>query len=95
MANDFNLQKFLIENKMTRNSRLLNENEEKINFVSGKIKRMSPEEFKNFTKKIGEFDMWSNSPEGIDPFNDITDRMEVLSTFEDEDIEKYYNALIK
>ena len=28
MANDFNLQKFLIENKMTRNSRLLNENED-------------------------------------------------------------------
>jgi hypothetical protein len=26
MANDFNLQKFLIENKMTRNSRLLSEN---------------------------------------------------------------------
>jgi hypothetical protein len=25
MANDFNLQKFLIENKMTRNSQLLNE----------------------------------------------------------------------
>jgi phosphoribosylformylglycinamidine (FGAM) synthase PurS component len=28
--NDFNLQKFLIENKMTRNSRLLNENEENL-----------------------------------------------------------------
>ena len=26
MANDFNLQKFLIENKMTRNSKLLSEN---------------------------------------------------------------------
>jgi hypothetical protein len=30
MANDFNLQKFLIENKMTRNSRLLSEN---INYI--------------------------------------------------------------
>ena len=29
--NDFNLQKFLIENKMTRNSRLLNENENSYN----------------------------------------------------------------
>ncbi len=27
MKNDFDLKKFLIENKMTRNSRLLNENE--------------------------------------------------------------------
>jgi hypothetical protein len=34
---DFNLQKFLVENKMTRNSRLLSENEDKIKTILSKI----------------------------------------------------------
>ena len=37
MANDFNLQKFLIENKMTRNSILLSENEDKVKTILSKI----------------------------------------------------------
>lgn len=35
--NDFNLKKFLIENKMTRNSRLLSENEDRIKTILSKI----------------------------------------------------------
>lgn len=35
--NDFNLKKFLIENKLTRNSRLLSENEDRIKTILSKI----------------------------------------------------------
>lgn len=34
---DFNLKKFLIENKITRNSRLLSENEDRIETILSKI----------------------------------------------------------
>ena len=53
MANDFNLQKFLIENKMTRNSRLLSEN---INDLFNQWKQAHAE---------NDWNVDANSPEEI------------------------------
>jgi hypothetical protein len=58
-----------------------------------KLKKMSSQEFTNFVKKVGDYNLWRNFPKGIDPFNNISDRMEVISTFEDEDVNKYLNTL--
>ena len=70
-------------------------NDIKSNFVEAKLRKMSPEEFISFTKSMGDYDFWSDAPNGIDPFNNIGQRMDVLSTNDDEDTNKYFNALIK
>jgi hypothetical protein len=56
---------------------------------------MSPQEFTDFTKRMGDYDFWSDTPNGIDPFNNVGQRMDVLSTNDEEDTNKYFNALIK
>jgi hypothetical protein len=101
--NDFDLKKYLVENKLTRNSRLLKEEDynedpelERIEmFVKNKIGSMSPEEFTNFVKQIGDYEDWTGAPEPIDPFNNIDDRIETIGqNFEEDEYKKYYNALI-
>jgi hypothetical protein len=72
---------------------LLRENNSGIDLLMAKLKKMSPQEFTNFVKKVGDYNLWRNFPKGIDPFNNISDRMEVISTFEDEDVNKYLNTL--
>jgi hypothetical protein len=67
----------------------------KFNFVKSKIRKMSPQEFTDFTKRMGDYDFWSDTPNGIDPFNNVGQRMDVLSTNDEEDTNKYFNALIK
>ena len=69
-------------------------NDIKANFVEAKIRKMSPEEFTSFVKRMGDYDFWSDAPEGIDPFNNIGQRMDVLSTNTPEDNNKYFDALI-
>jgi hypothetical protein len=70
-------------------------NDIKSNFVEAKLRKMSPEEFTNFTKNMGDYDFWSDAPNGIDPFNNVGQRMDVLSTNDEEDTNKYFNTLIK
>jgi hypothetical protein len=72
---------------------LLRENNSRIDLLIAKLKKMSPQEFTNFVKKVGDYDLWSDAPNDIDPFNNISDRMEIISTFEDEDVNKYLNTL--
>jgi hypothetical protein len=72
---------------------LLRENNSRIDLLRAKLEKMSSQEFTNFVKKVGDYDLWRNFPKGIDPFNNISDRMEVISTFEDEDVNKYLNTL--
>lgn len=69
-------------------------NDIKANFVEAKIRKMSPEEFTSFVKRMGDYDFWSDAPEGIDPFNNVGQRMDVLSTNTPEDNNKYFDALI-
>ena len=69
-------------------------NDIKANFVEAKIREMSPEEFTSFVKRMGDYDFWSDAPEGIDPFNNVGQRMDVLSTNTPEDNNKYFDALI-
>ena len=69
-------------------------NDIKANFVKAKIREMSPEEFTSFVERMGDYDFWSDAPEGIDPFNNIGQRMDVLSTNTPEDNNKYFDALI-
>ena len=66
----------------------------KTDFVSAKLREMSPQEFTEFVKKIGEYDLWSNALKGIDPFNKVGDRMDILSTNTAEDTNRYFDALI-
>jgi hypothetical protein len=70
-------------------------NEIKTNFVAAKLRKMSPQEFTDFVTKVGDYDIWSDAPNNIDPFNNVGDRMDVLSTNETEDTNRYFNALIK
>jgi hypothetical protein len=70
-------------------------NDIKSNFVEAKLRKMSPEEFTTFTKSMGDYDFWRDAPNGIDPFNNVGQRMDVLSTNDEEDTNKYFNALIK
>tara|TARA_R110000822_G_scaffold226838_4_gene359454 strand:+ start:14 stop:469 length:456 start_codon:yes stop_codon:yes gene_type:complete len=70
-------------------------NDIKFNFVSEKIRKMSPEEFTSFVKQTGDYDFWNDAPEGIDPFNNVGDRMDVLSTNEIEDTNRYLEILLK
>jgi hypothetical protein len=49
---DFNLKKFLIENKMTRNSRLLSENEDDLN--ENEKRELSPQEQETVNDILGE-----------------------------------------
>ena len=70
-------------------------NDIKFNFVSEKIRKMSPEEFTSFIKQTGDYDFWSDAPKGIDPFNNIGDRMDTLSTNEIEDTNRYLEILLK
>ena len=70
-------------------------NDIKFNFVSEKIRKMSPEEFTSFVKQTGDYDFWNDSPEGIDPFNNVGDRMDILSTNEIEDTNRYLETLLK
>ena len=64
-------------------------------FVENKIRQMSLGEFTDFVKSVDEYDIWSNAPFGVDPFNNISDRMEVVGTFEDEDFNMYFDVLNK
>jgi hypothetical protein len=70
-------------------------NEIKTNFVAAKLRKMSPQEFTDFVTKVGDYDFWRDAPNNIDPFNNVGDRMDVLSTNETEDTNRYFNALIK
>jgi hypothetical protein len=72
---------------------LLREENSRIDLLMAKLKKMSPQEFTDFVKKVGDYGIWSDFPNDIDPFNNISDRMEVISTFEDEDVNKYLNTL--
>jgi hypothetical protein len=67
----------------------------KTDFVSAKIRKMSPEEFTMFVKNIGDYDLWNNAPNEIDPFNNVGQRMDVLSNEDIESINKYFDALVK
>ena len=64
-------------------------------FVENNIRQMSLEEFTDFVKSVNEYDIWSNTPFGVDPCSNISDRMEVMSTFEDEDLNMYFDVLNK
>jgi hypothetical protein len=77
---------------LNKGQRLREENSG-IDLLMAKLKKMSSQEFTNFVKKVGDYNLWRNFPKGIDPFNNISDRMEVISTFEDEDVNKYLNTL--
>ena len=70
-------------------------NDIKANFVKDKIRKMSPKEFILFLKSVGddEYDFWSDAPEGIDPFNNVGQRMDVLSTITPEDNDRYFKTL--
>ena len=70
-------------------------NDIKTDFVAAKLRKMSPQEFTDFVKEVGDYDFWSDAPNGIDPFNNVGDRMDVLSTNEVEDTNRYFNALFK
>jgi hypothetical protein len=69
-------------------------NEIKANFVENKLRKMSPKEFTTFTKIVGDYDFWSDAPKGINPFNNIGQRMDILSTNTPEDNDRYFNALM-
>jgi hypothetical protein len=58
MANDFNLQKFLIENKMTRNSVLLAENEGAniVDFLNSNLDKLKDILKRKFPNKSEEID---------------------------------------
>lgn len=70
-------------------------NDIKTDFVAAKLRKMSPQEFTDFVKEVGDYDFWSDAPNGIDPFNNVGDRMDVLSTNEVEDTNRYFNTLFK
>jgi hypothetical protein len=61
--------------------------------ASDKIKRIfrniSPQEFTNFLNFIGEYDLFADSPEGIDAINSASDRIAVFDTFEEPEAQKY------
>ena len=77
---------------LNKGQRLREENSG-IDLLMAKLKKMSPQEFTNFVKKVGDYNLWSDFSNDIDPFNNISDRMEIISTFEDEDVNKYLNTL--
>ena len=58
--NDFNLQKFLIENKMTRNSRLLNENQDVLRRIWKKTVEDDRESFQEFPHIIEDPEVLDN-----------------------------------
>ena len=70
--NDFNIKKFLVENKMTRNSRLLKENISKFeDYISGMFD-MSVIEKEGFQTGVWEKEEYaSDAYEGTD-FNDLS-----------------------
>jgi hypothetical protein len=70
-------------------------NDIKTDFVAAKLRKMSPQEFTDFVTKVGDYDFWSDAPNNIDPFNNVGDRMDILSTNETEDTNRYFNALIE
>ena len=54
------------------------------------IRNLSPEEFSRFLKAIGEYEDWTNTPsKEIDPINNISDRMEAFSTYEEPEIQRW------
>jgi hypothetical protein len=70
---------------------------DKTEFVTNKLKLMSKKEFRSFLKSIDELDVWEDSDLVVlDVFNNVDDRIAVIDMgFEEEDIEKYYEALNK
>ena len=70
---------------------------DKTEFVINKLKLMSKKEFRSFLKSIDELDVWEDSDLVVlDVFNNVDDRIAVIDMgFEEEDIEKYYEALNK
>jgi hypothetical protein len=58
--NNFNLQKFLIENKMTRNSRLLNENQDILRRIWEKTVEDNKESFQEFPHMIEDPEVVDN-----------------------------------
>jgi len=59
---DFNLQKFLIENKMTRNSQLLNEDEQEDYDTGGYVEAMHPDLSDHVDAIVRIFQEWKNGP---------------------------------
>jgi len=49
----------------------------------------------SFVKQMGYYDFWKDAPEGIDPFNNVGDKMDILSTNEIEDTNRYLETLLK
>jgi hypothetical protein len=70
---------------------------DKTEFVTNKLKLMSEEEFRSFIESIDELDVWEDASDyDLDVFNNVDDRIDVIDMgFEEEDIEKYYEALNK
>jgi hypothetical protein len=92
MAHDFNLQKFLIENKMTHNSRLLSENdpEYKIEPGPGYRTKVILGRIKTILDKIEDVEGKINNYHGTNYWTSVTDNGEKLDNIN----EKYYNELI-
>jgi hypothetical protein len=59
---DFNLQKFLIENKMTRNSQLVNEDEQEDYDTGGYVETMNPDLSDHVDAIVRIFQEWKNGP---------------------------------
>ena len=70
---------------------------DKTEFVTNKLKLMSEEEFRSFIESIDELDVWEDASDyDLDVFNNVDDRIDVIDMgFEEEDIERYYEALNK
>jgi hypothetical protein len=69
---------------------------DKTEFVINKLKLMSKKEFRSFLKSIDELDVWEDNDYDLDVFNNVDDRIDVIDMgFDEEDIERYYEALNK
>lgn len=93
---DFNIQKFLIENKMTRNSRLLSENDfdTKHDVLSKTLVDLPLEDFTKVIKAAGDYDIWMDGAKQMRTnLDDKVFRAETISTFEDDDIDRYNQVL--
>jgi hypothetical protein len=76
---------------------IIKEEIDKTEFICNKLQMMSKKEFKSFLKSIDELDIWEEAvEEGLDVFNNVDERIEVIDVgFDEEDIERYYKALNK
>ncbi len=92
MAHDFNLQKFLIENKMTHNSRLLSEtgSEHGIEPGPGYRTKVTLYRIKTILDKIDDVENKIYDYHGDNDWTRVTDNGGKLKNIN----EKYYNELI-